>query len=148
MVLSIEEVVSKNYTMIVNGSNRNVAFDAYNQMYKSGWDLPPEVKAMPWIQKVINSDPYDAVQTGIRIISTITGSIRFQPLAPGAANREKAGKIEKVLKWQLRSANRRRPRTIEAEMAKMALVYDLCALKIVDLEYEIKEKKSLIILGK
>ena len=143
MVLNIQQVNDKIYTMIVNGSNRNVAFDAYNQMYKSGWDLPAEVKAMPWIQKVINSDPYDAVQTGIRIISTITGSIRFQPLAPGAANRAKAGRVEKVLKWQLRSANRRRRRTVEAEMAKMALVYDLCALKIVDLQYEIKEKQSL-----
>jgi hypothetical protein len=129
--------------MLYDGSGRNEAFDAYNQMYKSGWDLPPEVRAMPWIQKVINSDPYDAVQTGVRIISTIAGSIRFQPLAPGAKNRAKAGQIEKVLKWQLRSANRRRSRTVEAEMAKMALIYDMCAIKTVDLEYEIKEKKRL-----
>jgi hypothetical protein len=143
MVLRHEQVNQKIYKMIVDGAPRNEAFDAYNQMYKSGWDLPPEIRALPWIQKVINSDPYDAVQTGVRIISTITGSIRFQPLAPGAANRKRAGKIEKVLKWQLKSANRRRSRTIEAEMAKMALVYDMCVVKTVDLEYEIKEKKSL-----
>jgi len=143
MVLNIETVNKKVYKMIIDGAARNEAFDAYNQMYKSGWDLPNEIKALPWIQKVINSDPYDAVQTGVRIISTIAGSIRFQPLAPGAANRAKAGQIEKVLKWQLRSANRRRSRTVEAEMAKMALIYDLCAIKTVDLEYEIREKKRL-----
>jgi hypothetical protein len=32
---------------------------------------------------------------------------------------------------------------VEAEMGKMALLYDMCALKTVDLEYEIKEKKRL-----
>jgi hypothetical protein len=141
--LSIEKVLDKVYKMAIDGGGRNTAFHAYNQMYKSGWDLPPEVRAMPWIQKVVNSDPYDAIQTGVRIISTIAGSIRFQPLAPGAENRARAGKIEKILKWQLKSTNRRRSRTIEAEMGKMALLYDMCALKTVDLEYEIKEKKRL-----
>jgi hypothetical protein len=143
MVLDIQTVNDRVYKMMYDGSARNEAFDAYNQMYKSGWDLPPEIRALPWVQKVINSDPYDAIQTGVRIISTISGSIKFQPLAPGAANRARAGEIEKVLKWQLRSANRRRSRTLEAELARMALVYDMTAVKTVDLEHEIKEKKVL-----
>jgi hypothetical protein len=73
--LSIQEVLDKTYKVVIDSGGRNTAFHAYNQMYKSGcksgWDLPPEVRAMPWIQKVVNSDPYDAVQTGVRIISTI-----------------------------------------------------------------------------
>jgi hypothetical protein len=140
-MLTIEQVQQKTYKLLVDNYPRNVAFDAYNQMYKSGWELPPEVRVLPWIQKVINSDPYDAIQTGIRILATIPVSIRYQPLAPGPENRERAGKIEKVCKWNLKVANRRRSRTVEAEMAKMSLLYDMCAVKTVDLEYEIKQKQ-------
>lgn len=136
----IEEVMQLAYKLMVEDSPRNIAFDAYMQMYQSGWELPHEVRMLPWIQKVINSDPYDAVQTGVRIIATLPPSIRFQPLAPGPANKAAAGVIEKVLKWQLKSSNRRRSRTVEYEMAKFALLYDMCAVKVVDLEEEIKQK--------
>ena len=140
---TIEQVTQLAYKQMVDNTPRNIAFDAYMQMYKSGWELPHEVRMLPWIQKVINSDPYDAIQTGIRIIATLPPSIRFQPLAPGPANREAAGVIEKVAKWQLKSANRRRSRTVEHELSKMSLIYDMCAVKVVDIEEEIKQK-SLI----
>ncbi len=125
---------------MIDNNPRNIAFNAYNQMYKSGWELPFEIRQLAWIQKIISSDPYDAVQTGVRIIATIPMSISYQPLAPSLENRDRAGTIEKVCKWQLKSANRRRSRTVEAEIAKTALLYDMCAVKTVDLEYEIKQK--------
>jgi hypothetical protein len=143
MPKELEQVTQLAYKLMVENSSRNIAFDAYMQMYQSGWELPAEVRMLPWIQAVINSDPYDAIQTGVRIIATLPPSIRFQPLAPGPANKQAAGEIEKVLKWQLKSANRRRSRTVEYEMAKMALLYDMCALKVVDLEEEIKQKKII-----
>ena len=143
MVLSIQQVEQIAYKKMVDDTPRNIAFDAYMQMYKSGWELPAEVKMLPWIQKVINSDPYDAIQTGVRIIATLPPSIRFQPLAPGPDNRRTAGIIEKVAKWQLKSANRRRSRTVEFELAKQALLFDMCAVKIVDLVEEIKQKDIL-----
>lgn len=141
--LTIEQVTQLAYKQMVDNTPRNIAFDAYMQMYKSGWELPTEVRMLPWIQKVINSDPYDAIQTGVRIIATLPPSIRFQPLAPGPANRKAAGVIEKVAKWQLKSANRRRSRTVEYELSRQALLFDMCAVKIVDLEYEIKQKKII-----
>ena len=140
---TIEQVTQLAYKKMVDNTPRNIAFDAYMQMYKSGWELPYEVRMLPWIQKVINSDPYDAIQTGIRIIATLPPSIRFQPLAPGPANRKAAGVIEKVAKWQLKSANRRRSRTVEFELSKQALLFDMCAVKVVDLEEEIKQKSIL-----
>jgi hypothetical protein len=140
-MLTKEQVTHLAYKQMVDNSPRNIAFDAYNQMYKSGWELPPEIRLLPWIQQVINSDPFDAIQTGIRILASLPPSIQFQPLAPGLDNRERAGIIEKIVKWQLKSANRRRSRTIEHEMAKMSLLYDMCAVKTVDLEYEIQQKQ-------
>jgi hypothetical protein len=140
---TIEEVTQLAYKQMVDNTPRNIAFDAYMQMYKSGWELPHEVRMLPWIQKVINSDPFDAVQTGVRIIATLPPSIRFQPLAPGPANRKAAGVIEKVAKWQLKSANRRRSRTVEHELAKTSLIFDMCAVKVVDIEEEIKQKKLI-----
>jgi hypothetical protein len=142
-MLTIEQVTQLAYKLMVDNTPRNIAFDAYMQMYKSGWELPYEVRMLPWIQKVINSDPFDAVQTGVRIIATLPPSIRFQPLAPGLANREQAGVIEKVVKWQIKAANRRRSRSVEYEMARMSLLYDMCATKTVDLEFEIQQKKII-----
>ena len=140
---TIEEVTQLAYKQMVENTPRNIAFDAFMQMYHSGWELPHEVRMLPWIQKVINSDPYDAIQTGVRIISTLPPSIRFQPLAPGPANREAAGVIEKVAKWQLKSANRRRSRTVEHELSRMSLIFDMCAVKVVDIQEEIKQKKLI-----
>jgi hypothetical protein len=131
------------YKMQFNGNNRNIAFDAYRQMYHSGWDLPPAVRNIEWIQKVVNADCYDAIQTGMRILASTPVSLKYQPLAPGQENAERAGAIETVLKWNLMSANRRRSRTIESETAKNALLYDMAAVHVVDLEYEIQEKKRL-----
>jgi hypothetical protein len=131
------------HKMETDGNNRNIAFDAYRQMYHSGWDLPPAVRNIEWIQKVVNADCYDAIQTGMRILATIPLSLTYQPLAPGQENRERAGAIETVLKWNLMAANRRRSRTIESEMAKNSLLYDMAAVQVVDLEYEIREKKRL-----
>jgi hypothetical protein len=142
-IKELEQVTQLAYKLMVDNSPRNIAFDAYMQMYKSGWELPKEIRMLPWIQAVINSDPYDAIQTGVRIIATLPPSIRFQPLAPGPDNAKAAGKIEKVLKWQLKSANRRRSRTVEYELAKMALLYDMCAVRVVDLEEEIKQKRII-----
>ena len=139
-MLTKTEVYDLAYKQMIDNNPRNIAMNAYNQMYKSGWELPFEIRQLAWIQKIISSDPYDAVQTGVRIISTIPMSISYQPLAPSLENRERAGIIEKVCKWQLKSANRRRSRTVEAEVAKTALLYDMCAVKTVDLEYEIRQK--------
>ena len=139
----INEVHQYAHKMMIDGNNRNIAFDAYRQMYHSGWDLPEAVRNIEWIQKVVSADCYDAIQTGMRILSTIPLSLKYQPLAPGQANKERAGTIERVLKWNLMSANKRRSRSIEAEIAKNALLYDLTAVQVVDLEYQIKEKKKL-----
>lgn len=146
MAISLEDkryIHDITYKLMYDLGNRNIAFDTYMSMYKSGWDLPREIRGLPWVQKVINSDPYDAIQTGMRILATIPMSIRYQPLLQGELNRQRAEVIEKVLKWQFRNANRRRSRTVEAELAKMALLYELCAAKVQDVDWEIERRKSI-----
>lgn len=131
------------YKLMIDLGGRNVAFDAYMSMYKGGWDLPPSIRNLPWVTKVINSDPFDAIQTGIRILATIPMSIRFQPLLPGEANKDRAETIERVLKWQFMQANRRRSKTIEAELAKQALLFDLCGAKVIDVDWELERRKDI-----
>lgn len=142
-IREITEIFQKAHQMMSDGNNRNIAFDAYRQMYHSGWDLPAAVRNIEWIQKVVNADCYDAIQTGMRILATIPLSLKYQPLAPGQENKERAGITEAVLKWNMMSANKRRSRSIEAEIAKNALLYDMAAVQVVDLEYQIKEKEKL-----
>lgn len=140
---TIDQVHKYAYKMMIDGNNRNIAFDAYRQMYHSGWDLPDAVRNVEWIQKVVSADCYDAIQTGMRILSTIPLSLTYQPLSPGQESKERAGQIETVLKWNLMSANKRRSRSIEAEIARNALLYDLAAVQVTDLEYLINEKEKL-----
>lgn len=142
-VSDLEKIFDIAYKQVYDNTPRNIAFDAYMQMYKSGWDLPPEIRSLPWIMKVINSDPFDAVQTGVRIIATLPPNVKFQPLSSGPEAEAYASKIEKVVKWQLKSANRRRSRTVEFEVARQALLYDMVAVRTIDLEYEIKERKMI-----
>jgi hypothetical protein len=138
-----DDIYQLAYKQVYDNTPRNIAFDAYMQMYKSGWDLPPEVRQLPWIMKVINSDPYDAIQTGVRIISTLPPTIKFQPLSSGPEAEEYAGEVEKVCKWQLKSANRRRSRSVEYEVGRQALLYDMSAVRTIDLQYEIQERKMI-----
>lgn len=141
--MQAKQIHSLAYKLMYDNANRNVALEAYMSMYKSGWDLPPEVRGLPWIQKVINSDPFDAIQTGVRILATIPLSIRYQPLLGGELNRQRAEVIEKVLKWQIANANRRRAKTIEAELAKQSLLFEFVTAKTVDVEWELERRKSI-----
>lgn len=141
--MNLQDIQRIAQKMVFENAERNRAFEAYTQMYHNGWDLPQEVKNLPWIQRVISSDPHDAINTGSRILATLPVSIRYQPLAPGTKNKERADMIERVLLWQLKSADRRRSKTVAADVVKSALLYDAVALQVIDLDHQIKEKTAI-----
>ncbi len=139
----LEEIQSAASKMIYEDANRDVAMLAYQEMAHNGWNLPDEVKQMPWIRKVISSDPENALKTGDRILSTLPMSIRYQPIAPGLENKKRANMIENILKWQVKSANRRKGKGIESDVARSALTYDAVAMQVIDLDYQIEQKMTL-----
>jgi hypothetical protein len=136
----IQRVAAK---MIYDDAERDKAFQAYTEMYHNGWTLPPEIRQLPWIRRVISSDPHDAVATGVRILSSLPISVKYQPLAPGTDNQVRADMIERILKWQLKSANRRRSKAVEADIAKSSILYDAVAAQVIDLERAIKNKEAM-----
>jgi len=119
---------------------RQSAFRAYDQMYHNDWSLPPGIQELKWVRKVISSDPYDAVAAGTRVLSTLMPHIKIQPTFNNQATKEKANEWERNLKWQLKSANRRRQGGIVRDVVKSALLYDEVVMNVIDLDYQIEQK--------
>jgi hypothetical protein len=129
--------------MIEADRERDIAFEAYDLMYHNGWNLPPELKKLEWIRKVISSDPHDAVASGRRVLSTLPPRPRVLPFSDDQLNRDKANEIERILRWALKQANRRRRGTVEADVVQSALLYSEVVANVVDVDWQIEQAKSL-----
>jgi hypothetical protein len=125
--------------MVENDVDRDRAFLAYKKMYHCDYDLPSELSKIAWIHKVISTDPHDAISAGTRVLSSLAPKPKVTPLAPDEDNKERANEIERNLSWQLKSANRRRPAPVEADMVQSALTYSAVAAMVVDLDWQIKQ---------
>lgn len=141
-VIGIEYYKTLAHVLIDNDGERDSAFDAYSDMYHCDWELPKETKDVPWIRKVVSTDPHDAIIAGTRVISNTPPKIRKMPLVNNAETRAEANLEEKNLMWQLKSANRRRSRTVVADMAESSLLYQSIACMVIDLDWQIKQAKA------
>ena len=117
---------------------RDQAFEEYDKMYHSEWELPHELKALQWIRKVVSTDPHDAVYAGMRVLSSLAPKVKFTPLRSDPDTKRHANEVEKNLLWQLKSANRRRPHKVEADVTFSAILYSATAINVIDLDHHIK----------
>ena len=121
---------------------RDLAFEEYDRMYHSQWELPHELKALQWIRKVVSTDPHDAVYAGMRVLSSLAPKVKFTPLRSDPDTKRHANEVEKNLLWQLKAANRRRPHKVEADVTFSALQYSATAINVIDLDHHIKLVKA------
>lgn len=121
---------------------RNVAFGYYENVYHNKWDLPGELGALQWIRKVVSTEGGDAIEAGVRTLTSLEPKVTFTPAASDPETKAGANEVERILKWQLASANRRRPTTVQADLVKSALLYASTAALVIDLEQHIKQVKQ------
>ena len=127
--------------MINDDRDRDRANDAYDNMDHCVYELPPLIKQLQWVRREVNTDPHDSLSTGTTILATLEPKVRVQPTHDNAGTRKKANDWERNLRWQLKSANRRRQASVQRDVTRSALKYDEVIINVVDLDYQIEQKE-------
>lgn len=119
-------------------SGRNELFEASEKMYHNEWDLPASLKNVDWIRKVISTDPHDAIEAGVRVLSPLDYKIRVVPAAANEASKDLANQRERVLKYWLQNSSHRRRSTLIRDVVRSALLYDMVAVQVMPIDYQKK----------
>jgi hypothetical protein len=127
--------------MIKDDDERDTAFVAYDNMDHCHWDLPPLIKQLGWVTAEKNTDPHDSLSTGTTVLATLEPKLKVQPTHDSAGTKKKANEWERNLRWQLKSANRRRQASVQRDVTRSALKYDEVIINVVDLDYQIQQKE-------
>lgn len=128
--------------MIEADRGRNKAFQYYQKMARLDWQIPGKAAAIPGIRKVIDTTPYDSIAKARQVMASRPPKITMLPLSAREEDRERANMIERVLKWQLISADRRRPVSVISDVVESALLYHAVALNVMDLDNQIDVVKD------
>lgn len=124
--------------MVDTDLKRDKAFKYYRQMRRMDWEIPDKVRAMPGIRKVIDTSPSDAISKAVQVMASRPPKLRLMPAINSADGRSRANMIERILKWQLVTADRRRPVGVVADTFESAALYGAVALNVMDLEHQMK----------
>ncbi len=128
----------KAYKLVYRNRTRNEIFSEYEKMYHCEQELPRAVSELDWIRPAISSEPHNQIVQGIRMLASLEPRVRMQPLYDNPETRRYANEVERNLLWQLRCANRRRSATVQSDVVYSALLYDMVAFSVIDLDWQIK----------
>jgi hypothetical protein len=128
--------------MIKADEERDRANNKYDLMDHVTWDPPQELRKIQWFRSVPSTDPHDAISSGVRVLSALEEDVTLQPLAANVETKKTANDNEKILKWQMDEANKRRQGTVQRSVVRSALKYDEVIAQVTDLDYQIKNKET------
>lgn len=143
MVKKLDTYQSIANRMIDADRQRDKAFAAYQAMYHNQWDMPEELNRLGWMRRTISTDPHDAIVAGDRVLSAIHPKVKITPSRDIEAQRQDANQMERILKWHLLMANRRRGRSVTSDVVRSALLYDAVAMNVIDLDWQIKQADAI-----
>lgn len=143
MTMKFEYYKALAQKMVEQDRKRDQAFAAYQDMYHSRWEMPEELSAFDWMHKAVSTDPHDAIVAGDRVLSAIHPKVKVTPSQDLEASRQDANNLERILKWHLLQANRRRGRSVTSDVVRSALLYDAVALNVIDLDWQIKQADAV-----
>ena len=87
------------YKLIENDKPRNRYFQKCADAYHGVYELPPEMKDIPWMHKHISQKLHNSIAGGAKALATKRAKIKKFPYMPDAANKEKANNDERNLEW-------------------------------------------------
>ncbi len=129
--------------MVGDNKARNDMFAYVEEAEYGNYDLPDEMSALPWIHKVVSSDPHDAIRTGTRVLSSVQPRIKVHPLLGDPTNKKRADEIEQMLSWWYAGASKRGRATVTRDLVKSALRYDEICAQVVYLPHQEKVLKGM-----
>jgi hypothetical protein len=114
-------------------------------------DLPPEAKQQKWWRTWKPSDPYDALNAGVRVFAKRTPEISVDPITVYKASstddatigsKVMADEWEKNLDWNFQRMQARAPDLMH-DIVHDSLVYGRMCFQLIDLERQIKMVEKL-----
>lgn len=141
--MNIEGYKGLKTRLLEQDAKRDAAFDYYTRIYHNDWTLPPGMSKYSFLRPVTDHSPHDAVRAGVNTLSSLPPKPRVIPSKADDLQKQQANKWERNLKWQLMNANRRRPVSVESDVATSAILYGAVALMVVDLDWQIKQVGAL-----
>jgi len=124
--------------MIDNDSGRDKAFRYYQKMRRIDWKIPGPADAIPGIRKVIDTAPSDAVSKAVQVMASRPPKLHMMPAINNPEGKKRANMIERVLKWNLMQADRRRSIGVVSDVFESAALYGAVAMNIMDIENQLK----------
>ena len=141
MVYKLEHYQELAEKMIDVDKERELANIAYDNMDHVDWDAPSKLKEIMGFRAAPSTDPHDAINTGVRVLSAQDERVKLQPLADNVDTKQKANENERALKWIMDQVNKRRQGTVQKSVVRSALKYDEVCAMVVDLDEQIKNKE-------
>ena len=130
-------------TLLNADADRDSAFRYYQRIFHNEWALPEGMGLYDYMHKVTDHSPHDAILAGVRVLTGNPLKLKVMPALANVETKAKANEQERVLRWQLIQANRRRTSRVENDIALSALLYGAVALNVVDLDWQIAQAKNL-----
>ena len=135
--------VEEAYRMIEIDEPRNAYFQKCADAYHCVYELPAELKQLPWIHKHVSQKLHNSIAGGSKALATKRAKIKKFPYLPNTANKEKANEDERNLEWQLRSASQLRSNRLETDFIESAMLYMSLGAMVIDIDWQIKQQKAL-----
>lgn len=124
--------------------DRNDLFSEIDEMVELGYELPDNLKRLPWIgnRKFYSNAPRNAAQAATRVFSALMPTIKVDPLYPDEKEWERVERIETALEWHFKQLNRARQKSVLWDIVSSAVKYCAVAFQTEYLPYSRKKQKG------
>jgi len=137
---SLEWFQGRAQVLIDQDSDRDKLFDGIDKMVNLDWEAPEVLTKLQWVRPQVELFFRQIVEAATRILSDSKPRISLVSYDPD--KEELVNAHEKVLKWQLHAASRRRSETIVHDMAESAVRYSMIIQQVTYLPEQIKGIES------
>ena len=141
MVEKLAHYIEQAEKMIEADKGRDIFNKKVDDIDHVAWAPPNDLTKIQWFRPVPSTDGHDAISSGVRVLSALEEDVTLQPIAANPETKKTANDNEKILKWQMAEANKRRQGTVQRSVVRSALKYDEVVVQVIDLEEQIKNKK-------
>ena len=142
MVFELEHYQELAEKMIKDDEQRDINNRRYDDMDHVAWEPDKKLRDLWWFRSAPSTDPHDAINSGVRVLSALDEKVTLQPLANNVETKQKANQNERVLRWTMAQVNNRRQGTVQRSVVRSALKYDEVVAQVIDLDYQIKNKEA------
>lgn len=116
---------------------KNIINRHMDAMWHNEWSVPDSLKDLAHVRPQINPGPHNAIAAGIRAYATMEPSLNLVRPAGNPADKERASKVENLLRYHYMRSAKRRGGTVTAEILKSAMLYDEVVAQVIHVDAQL-----------